>query len=71
MQKIENKKIKEKIYIEKLRNGLNIIVIPKKQINKKCFILGVKYGSNDNCYTTSNKKTINIMPDRYSTFFRT
>ena len=35
MQKIENKKIKEKIYIEKLKNGLNVIVIPKKQINKK------------------------------------
>ena len=31
MQKIENKKIKEKIYIEKLKNGLNVIVIPKKQ----------------------------------------
>ena len=33
---IESLKIKEKAYIEKLENGLTIIIIPKKNTNKKC-----------------------------------
>ena len=35
MQIIENSKVKEKVYIEKLENGLTIMVIPKKDIQKK------------------------------------
>ena len=35
MQVIENLKIKEKLYIEKLENGLTVMVIPKKGIQKK------------------------------------
>ena len=35
MQIIENSKVKEKLYIEKLENGLTIMVIPKKGIQKK------------------------------------
>ena len=30
MQIIENLKVKEKAYIEKLENGLTVIIIPKK-----------------------------------------
>ena len=30
MKVIENLKVKEKIYVEKLNNGLNVIIIPKK-----------------------------------------
>ena len=35
MQIIENSKVKEKLYIEKLENGLTVMIIPKKGIQKK------------------------------------
>lgn len=30
MQIIENLKVKEKVFIEKLQNGLTVMIIPKK-----------------------------------------
>ena len=47
MQIIENSKVKEKLYIEKLENGLTVMIIPKKGIQKKYVIWGTNYGSND------------------------
>ena len=35
MKIIENSKVKEKLYVEKLENGLTIMIIPKKGIQKK------------------------------------
>ena len=35
MQIIENLQVKEKLYTEKLENGLTIMIIPKKGIKKK------------------------------------
>ena len=34
MQVIENLKVKEKLYTEKLENGLTVMIIPKKGIQK-------------------------------------
>ena len=34
MQIIENSKVKEKLYIEKLENGLTVMIIPKKEYRK-------------------------------------
>ena len=34
MQVIENLKVKEKLYKEKLDNGLTVMIIPKKGIQK-------------------------------------
>ena len=34
MQIIENSKVKEKLYIEKLENGLTVMIIPKVNIQK-------------------------------------
>ena len=51
MQIIENDKIKEKAFIKKLENGLTIIVIPKKGVQKKYIIWGVNYGSVDNQFS--------------------
>ena len=31
MQVIENLKVKEKLYIDKLENGLTVMIIPKKE----------------------------------------
>lgn len=47
MKIIENSKVKEKLYIEKLENGLTVMIIPKKGIQKKYVIWGTNYGSND------------------------
>ena len=35
MQIIENLKVKEKAYIEKLQDGLTVMIIPKKGVQKK------------------------------------
>ena len=40
MQIIENSKVKEKVYIEKLDNGLTVMIIPKKGIQKKIYDMG-------------------------------
>ena len=45
MQIIENTKVKEKLYIEKLENGLTVIIIPKNSTIKKYAIWGTHYGS--------------------------
>ena len=42
MQIIESSKVKEKVYIEKLENGLTVAVIPKKDICKKYVIQRLK-----------------------------
>ena len=59
MQIIENSKVKEKLYIEKLENGLTIIIIPKKDVQKKYVIWGTNYGSNDSKFIVpgENKET--------------
>lgn len=44
MQVIENLKVKEKLYIDKLENGLTVMIIPKKGIEKKYIIWGTIMG---------------------------
>ena len=62
MQIIENDKIKEKLYIEKLENGLTIMVIPKKT-RKKFIIFGTNFGSIDNKFVAPGEKEITVLPD--------
>ena len=47
MQVIENLNIKEKVYIEKLENGMTFMFIPKNNTQKKYVIWGTHYGSNE------------------------
>ena len=56
MQIIENKQIQEKLYIEKLENGMTIMCIPKHNTNKKYIIWGINYGSIDNKFVVPNTK---------------
>ena len=44
MQTIFNSKVKETLYVEKLKNGLTVMIIPKKGIQKKYIIWGTHYG---------------------------
>ena len=62
MRVIENKKIKEKVYVEELENGLTIMVIPKK-VRKKYIICGTKFGSIDNKFLIEGEKDIIKVPD--------
>ena len=48
MKKIECKNIKEKCYMEKLENGLQLIIVPKKNLQKKYVIWATHFGSIDN-----------------------
>lgn len=68
MQIIENKLIKEKIYIEKLKSGFTIMCIPKTNTRKKYAICGVGYGSNDNKFIKSNEDKETVIPDGVAHF---
>ena len=63
MQIIENKLIKEKVYIEKLNSGFTIMCIPKSNTRKKYAICGVGYGSNDNRFIKANERNETVIPD--------
>ena len=63
MQIIENKKIKEKVYIETLENGMKIIVVPKKNTEKKYVIWGTKFGSIDNHFIDPTTNAEVKVPD--------
>ena len=62
MQIIENLKVKEKVYIEKLENGLTIKVIPKKGALKKYMIWGTRYGSIDSEFVVPGEKEKTQVP---------
>ena len=48
MKIIENDKVKEKLYVEKLENGLTVMIIPRENARKKYIICGPNFGSIDN-----------------------
>lgn len=62
MQIIENSKVKEKLYIEELENGLTVMIIPKKNIQKKYIIWGTHYGSNDSSFIVPGETEITEVP---------
>ncbi len=62
MQIIENSKVKEKLYKEKLENGLTVMIIPKKGIQKKYIIWGTNYGSNDSTFIVPGETEITEVP---------
>ena len=63
MQIIENDKVKEKLYIKKLENGLTVMVVPKKGITKKYAIIGTHYGSIDNKFVIPGEVEETSVPD--------
>lgn len=62
MQVLENLKIKEKVYTEKLKNGLTVMIIPKKGVQKKYIIWGTHYGSNDNKFIVPGEQEVTEVP---------
>ena len=68
MQIIENTKVKEKLYIDKLENGLTVMIIHKKGIRKKYAIWGTHYGSNNSKFVASGEKEMTVVPDGVAHF---
>ena len=62
MKIIENSKVKEKLYIEKLKNVLTVMLIPKKGIQKKYLIWGTNYGSVDSNFIVPGEKEETKVP---------
>lgn len=68
MQVIENLKVKEKLYIEKLENGLTIMVVPKKGVQKKYMIFGTNYGSNESIFVVPGETEETHVPNGVAHF---
>ena len=68
MQIVENLSVKEKVYIDKLENGLTVMVIPKKETQKKYVIWGTNYGSVDNEFIVPGEKEITKVPNGIAHF---
>ncbi len=68
MQVIENLKVKEKVYKEKLKNGLTVLIIPKKGIQKKYMIWGTHYGSNESSFIVPGEKEVTNVPNGVAHF---
>ena len=68
MQIIENSKVKEKLYLEKLQNGLTVMIIPKVGIQKKYIIWGTNYGSNDSEFVIPGEGKKTVVPDGVAHF---
>lgn len=68
MQVIENLKVKEKVYIEKLENGLTVMIIPKKGVQKKYMIWGTHYGSNESSFVVPGEEEVITVPNGVAHF---
>lgn len=68
MQIIENLKVKEKLYIEKLENGLTVMIIPKSGIQKKYIIWGTNYGSNESTFIVPGEDKETAVPNGVAHF---
>ncbi len=68
MQVIDSLKVKEKLYFEKLDNGMPILIIPKKGMRKKYMIWGTNYGSNDNVFVVPGEEKETKVPNGVAHF---
>lgn len=68
MKIIESSKIKERAYVEKLENGMMVIIIPKKNASKKYAIWGTHFGSIDNRFIMPKTGEEVFIPDGVAHF---
>ena len=68
MKIIESSRIKEKAYVEKLENGLTVIIIPKANTNKKYIMWGTHFGSIDNHFIMHKTGEEVYIPDGVAHF---
>ena len=68
MKIIESLKLREEEYIEKLENGMTVIIIPKPELDKKYVIWGTHFGSIDNRFIMPETKEEVFIPDGVAHF---
>ena len=68
MEKIEFKQLQEELYHEKLDNGLEVYILPKKGFNKTFATFTTKYGSIDNHFVPLGKQEFVKVPDGIAHF---
>lgn len=60
--------LQESLYYEKMSNGLDVYVLPKKGFNKTYATFTTKYGSIDNRFEPLNEKEMISVPDGIAHF---
>jgi predicted Zn-dependent peptidase len=68
MEKINFDQLQEELYHEKLSNGLNVYILPKKGFNKTFATFTTKYGSIDNNFVPFGKEDYVKVPDGIAHF---
>ena len=68
MEKITFDQLQEELYHEKLPNGLNVYILPKKGFNKTFATFTTKYGSVDNTFVPFGKEEYVKVPDGIAHF---
>ena len=68
MQIIENLNVKERLFVEKLENGLTVMIIPKPGIQKKYMIWGTNYGSNESVFVVPGEENKTEVPNGVAHF---
>lgn len=68
MEKIEFKQLQEELFHEKLDNGLEVYILPKKGFNKTYATFTTKYGSIDNHFIPLGKDEYLKVPDGIAHF---
>lgn len=67
-RQIEFEQLSETLYYEKLDNGLNVYILPKKGFNKTYATFTTKYGSIDNEFVPLGKEEMKRVPDGIAHF---
>ncbi|WP_175989074.1 EF-P 5-aminopentanol modification-associated protein YfmH [Bacillus sp. Marseille-Q1617] len=68
MKKISFDQIQENLYYEKMSNGLDVYILPKKGFNKTYATFTTKYGSIDNHFVPLNEEEFVKVPDGIAHF---
>ncbi|PAE26805.1 pitrilysin family protein [Bacillus sp. 7894-2] len=68
MEKITFDQLQEELYHEKLENGLDVYILPKKGFNKTYATFTTKYGSIDNHFLPPGKEEFVKVPDGIAHF---
>lgn len=68
MEKIVYEQLQEQLYYEKMPNGLDVYILPKKAFNKTYATFTTKYGSVDNQFVPRGKTEMKRVPDGIAHF---
>lgn len=68
MERLYFKQLEEELFYEKMNNGLDVYILPKKGFNKTFATFTTKYGSIDNHFVPLGQKDLKLVPDGIAHF---